>query len=277
MKKYVTCLTIAGSDSGGGAGIQADIKTMSALGVFATSAITAITAQNTTIVNDIHAVPSNIIESQICSVIDDIGCNAVKIGMVYSAENAEVIGKTLKRYNIQNIVLDPVLISTSNCELSSNNCIEAIKENLIPISLLVTPNIEEAQKLTNIKIENTSDIYKAANSIIDMGAKSVLIKGGHFINSRHSSDYFLSNNGYARWYKSKVVETNNLHGTGCTLSSAIASYLAIGYELNSSIELAKKYITKAITYGCNIKTGYGNGPVNHLFMPKKLIINDYED
>lgn len=271
MNKYVTCITIAGSDSGGGAGIQADLKTMSAIGVYGMSAITAITAQNTTAVNDIFAISPKIVASQISTVLDDIECNTVKIGMIYLPENAEVIANTLLKYKISNIILDPILISTTQFKLGKDEVVDAIKEKLFPICSLVTPNTDEAYEFTGIKIRCKDDVCSAAKEFIKMGANAVLIKGGHNIKSTYAYDYLLTNTGYEQWYRGRAIETNNLHGTGCSLSSAIASYLAQGYPLPQAIAKAKLYISKAISYGSDTITGKGNGPVNHFFMPKKLI------
>lgn len=271
MNKYVTCLTIAGSDSGGGAGIQADLKTMSAIGVYGMSAITAITAQSTTAVNDIYAISPKIVESQISTVLDDIECNTVKIGMIYLPENAEIIATTLSKYKIANIILDPVLISTTQFKLSKDDVVDTIKNKLLPICTLVTPNTDEVYEFTGIKIKNKDDVCLAAREFIKMGAKAVLIKGGHNIKSTFAYDYLLTNTGYEHWYRGKAIETNNLHGTGCSLSSAIASYLAQEYPLPQAIAKAKLYITKAISYGSDTIIGKGNGPINHFFLPKKLI------
>lgn len=276
MKRYVTCLTIAGSDSGGGAGIQADIKTMSAIGVYATSVITAVTSQNTISVNNIYPIPPNIVASQINSVFEDINCNAVKIGMVYSPEVAKEIAKQLGKHSVKNIVLDPVLISTTNYKLNKRSCCDAIKKYLIPISLIVTPNADESYKLTGIKTDCREKMRLAARELIKMGANSVLIKGGHVINNKYSADYLLTKEGKECWYKSKAIETRNTHGTGCTLSSAIASYLALGYEVTEAVSKAKRYITNAIKEGKEVTTGKGYGPVNHFYSPKKIVIK-YED
>ncbi|MBR4119144.1 MAG: bifunctional hydroxymethylpyrimidine kinase/phosphomethylpyrimidine kinase [Bacteroidales bacterium] len=272
MRQYVKCLTIAGSDSGGGAGIQADLKTMSAIGVYGMSAITAVTAQNTIKVNEIYPIPPEIVSSQINSVIEDIGCDTVKIGMLYSADIVKAVASELKKFSPKNIVLDPVLISTSNCELNKENCIEAIINYLIPICSLITPNFDECYKLTGIKPSNWKNVHLAAKKFIGYGAKAVLIKGGHNIKGKYSTDYLLTNKGFEYYYKSVAINTTNLHGTGCTLSSAITSYLALGYNLHEAILRAKRYISNAIKHGTNITTGQGCGPVNHFYSPKKLII-----
>lgn len=271
MRQYVKCLTIAGSDSGGGAGIQADLKTMSAIGVYGMSAITAVTAQNTVKVNNIYPIPSDIVALQINSVIEDIGCDTVKIGMLYSADIVKAVASELKKFSPKNIVLDPVLISTSNCELNKENCIEAIINYLIPICSLITPNFDECYKLTGIKPSNWKNVHLAAKKFIGYGAKAVLIKGGHNIKGKYSTDYLLTDKGFEYYYKSVAINTTNLHGTGCTLSSAIASYLALGYNLHESIVKAKRYISNAIKHGTNIATGQGCGPINHFYSPKKLI------
>ncbi|EJO5348349.1 bifunctional hydroxymethylpyrimidine kinase/phosphomethylpyrimidine kinase [Clostridium botulinum] len=254
MKKV---LTIAGSDSCGGAGIQADIKTMSSLGVYAMSVITAVTAQNSIGVQDVHEIPKNMVEDQIKSIFDDIHVNAVKIGMLSNCETIKSIKKYLERYKAKNIVLDPVMVSKSGYFLLKPEAVEELK-NLISISHIITPNIPEAEVLSGIKINSEEDMKKAATIIQAMGVKNVLVKGGHRCND--ANDILLYKNNFLTISGSRI-ETQNTHGTGCTLSSAIASYLAKGFSIEKSVYFSKQYITKAIKNSFSI--GKGVGPVGH--------------
>lgn len=271
IKRYVKCLTIAGSDSGGGAGIQADIKTMSALGVFGMSAITAVTAQNTVGVAGIAAVPSDMVKAQIDAVLSDIGADSVKIGMIYLPETAWIIADAIDRYSPGAVVLDPVLVSSTNCDLSTEDCRTVILNEIMKRSTVITPNKDEAEKLSGITISGREDMKKAACILIEKGAKAVLVKGGHVIEGGLSSDILVMNDGTERWFAGKSIESNNTHGTGCSLSSAIASYLALGEDLCSAVAKAKDFISAAILNGKDVKTGNGMGPVNHFFAPIPLI------
>ncbi|MBV4419833.1 bifunctional hydroxymethylpyrimidine kinase/phosphomethylpyrimidine kinase [Clostridium tyrobutyricum] len=255
MKKV---LTIAGSDSSGGAGIQADLKTMSALGVFGMSIITAVTAQNTIGVQEVMDVTPEIVEAQIRSIFDDINVDAVKIGMVSNSKTISIIKKLLKQYDVNNIILDPVMVSKSGYFLLKKEAQSAIKD-LISIVDIVTPNIPEAEVLTDLKIENRDDMIKAAFEIQKLGAKNVLVKGGHRCND--ANDILLYNNNKILDLEGTRIYTKNTHGTGCTLSSAIASHIAKGYSIEKSVSLSKKYITKAIENSFPI--GHGVGPVGH--------------
>lgn len=254
MKKV---LTIAGSDSCGGAGIQADIKTMSSLGVYAMSIITAVTAQNSIGVQDVHEVPKDMVEAQIKSVFDDIAADAVKIGMVSNSETIKSINEYLQKYKAKNIVLDPVMVSKSGYFLLKPEAVEELKK-LISIAHIVTPNIPEAEVLSGMKITSEDDMKKAATIIQAMGVKNVLVKGGHRCND--ANDILLYGDKFIRIPGTRV-ETKNTHGTGCTLSSAIASYLAKDFSIEESVHLSKKYITKAIENSFPI--GKGVGPVGH--------------
>ncbi|MCI1945276.1 bifunctional hydroxymethylpyrimidine kinase/phosphomethylpyrimidine kinase [Clostridium luticellarii] len=254
MKKV---LTIAGSDSSGGAGIQADLKTMSALGVYGMSVITAVTAQNTMGVQDVMDVTPEIVEAQIRSIFDDIEIDAVKIGMVSNSKTIAVIKKLLTEYKAKNIVLDPVMISKSGYSLLKPEAETAIK-NMVGIADVITPNIPEAQVLTSLKIENEMDMEKSAFKIKELGAKNVLVKGGH--RDKDADDILLYNNKIIT-LKGRRINTKNTHGTGCTISSAIASYLAKGYPVDRAVSLSKQYITKAIENSFSI--GHGVGPVGH--------------
>ena len=239
MKTYPVVLTIAGSDSSGGAGIQADLKTMSAIGVFGTSAITAITAQNTCEVRDIQGIEPDIVRQQIEAVLDDLPCTTVKLGMLYSRATIETIADCLQRYPLRNIVLDPVMVSTSGCRLIEEEAISAVKTLLLPQATVITPNIPEAEILSGLAIDSEKDMEKAANRLFQAGCRAVLVKGGH------------------------------LKG-GCTFSSAIACYLALGHMLTDAVSLAKKYLTQALQTGADITIGSGHGSVNHFFAPRVL-------
>lgn len=255
MKKV---LTIAGSDSSGGAGIQADIKTMTMHGVYAMSAITALTAQNTTGVRSIYPVSADFLKQQIDAVFEDIRPDAVKIGMVSSPELAEVIAERLIYYKAENIVTDPVAVATSGTELSTSEAYEVIKESLFPISTVITPNIPEAELISGKKISISEDVEKVSECISGKYNCPVLCKGGH----GNTADDFLYSDGSGKWYRNERIENSNTHGTGCTLSSAIASNLAKGYTLEKSVRLAKEYITSCLSAKLNI--GHGNGPLNHM-------------
>ncbi|EJP6473863.1 bifunctional hydroxymethylpyrimidine kinase/phosphomethylpyrimidine kinase [Clostridium botulinum] len=254
MKKV---LTIAGSDSSGGAGIQADIKTMSSLGIYAMSIITAVTAQNSIGVQYVHEVPKNMVEAQIKSIFDDISVDAIKIGMLSNSETIKSIKMYLEKYKAKNIVLDPVMVSKSGYFLLKPEAVDGLK-NLISISYIITPNIPEAEVLSGIKINSEDDMKKSATIIQSLGAKNVLVKGGHRCND--ANDILLFKDKFITIPGSRI-ETKNTHGTGCTLSSAIASYLAKGFNIEDSVSLSKEYITRAIENSFSI--GKGVGPVGH--------------
>lgn len=255
-----TALTIAGSDSSGGAGIQADIKTMTTNGVYATSAITALTAQNTTGVSDISEVTPDFLKKQMDMIFTDIRPDAVKIGMVSSSELIKVIAERLSFYNACNIVVDPVMVATSGADLMKNEAVCTMKELLLPIAALVTPNILEAQVLSDIKIKNEDDMIKAGLLINEAYGCNVLLKGGHSINDAND---LLCQNGKIKWFYGERINNPNTHGTGCTLSSAIAANLAKGYSLQSSVERAKDYISGALA--AMLDLGAGSGPLMHNF------------
>ncbi|WP_158996004.1 bifunctional hydroxymethylpyrimidine kinase/phosphomethylpyrimidine kinase [Mucilaginibacter sp. L196] len=266
--RYRVVLTIAGSDSGGGAGIQADIKTISALGCYGTTVITAITAQNTLGVNNIYAIPAEIVGDQMTAVINDIPPSAIKIGMVYLKESAEIIASVLRQHSEIPVIFDPVMVATSGTNLMKSNCLSTFKNLLFPLTTLLTPNLDEAGLITGMKVNNLTDMHTAASRIIDLGCNAVLIKGGH-LKGNDLYDVYLDRDGRQRLFKSKVIQSNNTHGTGCTLSSAIASYLALGEDLMLSIEKGKDYVHQAIEHGKNIRIGKGIGPLNHFFNPIK--------
>lgn len=256
--KIKTALTIAGSDSSGGAGIQADLKTMLVNGVYGMSAITALTAQNTLGVAAISEVTPEFLEEQLDAVFTDIFPDAVKIGMTANVKLIEVIAERLAFYKARNIVVDPVMISTSGARLISEGAVEMMKEKLLPIANVVTPNIPEAEVLSGMKISGESDMEKAAKIISESYGCSVLLKGGHCINDAND---FLFADGEMTWFNVKRINNPNTHGTGCTLSSAIAANLANGHNLKQSVRLAKKYVSGALS--AMLDLGKGIGPMNH--------------
>lgn len=259
-----TALTIAGSDSCGGAGIQADIKTMTMNGVYAMSAVTALTAQNTTGVRAIVNSTPEILKAQIDAVFEDIYPDAVKIGMVSSVELIKVIAERLIFFGAKNIVVDPVMVATSGSSLIGDGAVDALKNKLLPLARVITPNIPEAEVLSGIKILTPDDMIKAAKIIGDKFGCAVLCKGGHSLND---SNDLLYEKGDYKWFKGRRIDNPNTHGTGCTLSSAIASYLAKGFDLSTSIIKAKEYITGALSDMLDL--GKGSGPINHFFNLKK--------
>lgn len=258
--KMKTALTIAGSDSSGGAGIQADIKTMQANGVYAMSAITALTAQNTTGVTGIMEVTPEFLEKQLDAVITDIRPDAVKIGMVSSEELIKMIAKKLKEYHMENVVVDPVMVATSGSRLISESAIDTLRTYLLPMATVITPNIPEAEVLAEMEIKSEEDMVEAAKRINEKYHCAVLCKGGHSLNDAND---LLYQDGSAKWFHGKRINNPNTHGTGCTLSSAIASNLAKGYPLDQSIERAKEYISGALA--AMLDLGKGSGPMNHGF------------
>ena len=263
MKKYPSVLSIAGSDSGGGAGIQADIKAISACGAFATTAITAVTSQNTIGVQAIHPIPVQHLASQIQSVLSDIQIDAIKIGMLHSAEVIQTVVDKIKPYNIPHIILDPVMVATSGDRLLQEEAIENLKNLAIPVSSVITPNVHEAEILMSEKYNTSEDFKDFGIRLSEKFKTSVLLKAGH-LQGEYSVDYLINyTNQKITELPSKRVQTNNTHGTGCTLSSALAAFLAQGYCLEESATKAKKYIYNAIQLGADYQTGKGNGPVNH--------------
>ena len=253
-------LIIAGSDSSGGAGIQADIKTVTALGGYAMSAITAITAQNTTGVNSVVPVPIKDIEKQILFTCKDIKPDVIKIGMLYSDKVISSVIKALNIIKVRKIILDPVMVAKSGTKLINQSAIESLKNRLIKKTYLITPNIPEAEVLTNKKIRSTKEMIDAASTLLNLGAKNILLKGGHQ-NSYLVKDIFL-NKTEIKVFKNKKIKTKNTHGTGCTLSSAVATFLSCGKPIKKSCELGIKYVNQAIK--SNLNYGKGHGPINHL-------------
>ena len=255
-----TALTIAGSDSSGGAGIQADIKTMTANGVYAMSAITALPAQNTTGVQGIFEVSPDFLAQQLDSIFTDIRPDAVKIGMVSSTGLIEVIARKLREYRAENIVVDPVMVATSGAKLISDDAIAALKEHLLPLATVLTPNIPETEVLSGMAVRTPDDMVAAAKAISEQYRCAVLCKGGHQLNDAND---LLWRDGTSKWFNGKRIDNPNTHGTGCTLSSAIASNLAKGYDLDTSVQKAKAYISGAL--GAMLDLGRGSGPMNHAF------------
>ncbi len=265
LKTYRRVLTIAGSDSGGGAGIQADLKTFSAIGCYGMSVITALTAQNTIGVTSIHAVPGVFVQQQMEAVFSDIGTDAVKIGMLFSVELIEAVAVQLKKHGIGNIVLDPVMIAQSGDKLLQDDAVEAIKTHLMPMADVVTPNLPEAAVLLDRKIRNAEDLIAAARDLAQFGGKSILIKGGHLENQQSTDWLYLVGEDRLVVLKGDFIRTRNNHGTGCTLSSAIAAHLAKGLKIEAAVRAAKVYIGEAIRAGAGYKLGAGHGPVHHFF------------
>lgn len=268
MKK---ALSIAGSDCSGGAGIQADIKTMSAHGIYAMSAITALTAQNTTGVTDILEATPDFLSAQLDAVFSDIFPDAVKIGMVSSAALIDVIAQKLRQYQARHIVVDPVMVSTSGSKLLQDEALEALKTKLLPLAEVVTPNIPEAEILADRKIESPADMEAAAKTISEQYHCAVLCKGGHDLNDAND---LLWKDGAGHWFKGNRIDNPNTHGTGCTLSSAIASNLAKGMELEEAVRRAKEYISGALA--AMLDLGKGHGPMNHLFDLNSQFIQEVE-
>lgn len=255
-----TALSIAGSDSSGGAGIQADIKTMTANGVYAMTAITALTAQNTTGVTGIMEVTPEFLAQQLDSIFTDIRPDAVKIGMVSSSALIQVIAEKLKEYKAENIVVDPVMVATSGSKLISDDAIETLKTCLMPLSSILTPNIPEAEVLAKMKVETEEEMILAAKKISETFHCAVLCKGGHQLNDAND---LLYRDGEYKWFHGKRIQNPNTHGTGCTLSSAIASNLAKGYSMDESVKRAKDYISEALE--AMLDLGKGSGPMKHCF------------
>ena len=266
MKKiYNTVLTIAGSDSGGGAGIQADIKAISAMGCYAASAITAITVQNTLGVQAVHPVPLDILRGQIDAVLSDIGADAVKIGMLHSSEVVILVAEMIEKYGITNVVLDPVMVSTSGHRLIEEDAVEVIKSRLLPLARVITPNVPEAEILAGCKIAGEDEFEAIARRLSDNGNVSVLMKAGHLSGDSLVDYFYNAEDDTITRLQSKRVQTKNTHGTGCTLSSAFAAALAKGEGLTMAATSAKSYIEQAIISGAAYEIGGGHGPVNHFW------------
>ena len=260
--RYLRVLTIAGSDSSGGAGIQADLKTISALGCYGMTAITAITVQNTVGVSAVHVLPAALLQSQIQAVVEDIGVDAVKIGMLASIEQIQVVAQAIERYKFPWVVFDPVMVSSSGTTLMGPSSLAAMMAELLPRVSLLTPNLDEATLLLGRSVASAVDLDNAANDLLALGAKAVLLKGGHLAGDQMIDVLAQSGLALKRWQSQRIV-SHNLHGTGCTLSSAIASHLALGHGLAQAVSLARDYLIQAIVSGAEVQTGQGQGPLNH--------------
>ena len=267
---YPRVLSIAGSDSGGGAGIQADLKTMSALGCYGMTAITALTAQNTCGVRNIHGVPPQMLRDQIDAVLEDIGVDAVKIGMLHSSEIVQTVAEAIERHQLPNVVFDPVMVATSGAVLIDNSAVDVLVRELFPRAVLITPNLDEAAFLVKRALHTESDMEAAATDLLAMGAKAVLVKGGH-LQGEVVSDLLAFASGERVWMRDARIYTPNTHGTGCTLSSAIASHLALGQDLLQAVQSARAYIRGALQHGAQVRTGKGGGPLNHSYAPQAMV------
>jgi hydroxymethylpyrimidine/phosphomethylpyrimidine kinase len=265
MKSYFRALTVAGSDSGGGAGVQADIKTFSAFSCFGMSAITAITAQNTHSVTGIFPVPPEFIALQMDAVLSDIGADAVKIGMLHSPELIGTVADRLSRWKCRNIVLDPVMVSKSGDKLLQDEAAHALKSVLIPKALVITPNLPEASVLLDRDVQSQEDMAEAAKDLAELGCPNVLLKGGHLSGNTSTDLLFQKDKGRLTELYNERIDTPNSHGTGCSLSSAICALLARGMDIESAVHQAKVFISAALTAGAEYKIGQGHGPVHHFY------------
>lgn len=264
--RYQTVLTIAGSDSGGGAGVQADIKTISACGCYAASAITAVTVQNTLGVTGVHPIPVEILEGQIEAVLSDIGADAIKIGMLHSAQVVETVCRMLQKYPVKNVVLDPVMVSTSGHRLIEESAIQQLMKDLLPMARVITPNIPEAEILLGgMKLERQAELPDAAKQLAESCGTSVLLKAGHLTEDKLVDIFYDAESEQLYELPSVRVYTKNTHGTGCTMSSAFASMLAKGLPLPEAAQAAKAFINEAIVAGAEYEIGHGFGPVKHFY------------
>lgn len=264
--RYVRVLSIAGSDSGGGAGIQADLKTFAALGCYGMTAITALTAQNTQGVRGIHAVPAAFLKAQIQAVVEDIGVNAVKLGMLHTPEVVEVVAWAMDHYHLPNVVLDPVMVATSGDRLITSETVQRMVRELFPRVAVVTPNLDEAALLIGHTIPGIDGLDAAASALLALGARAVVLKGGH-LPGNDVVDVLAEATGEFHRYASARIASRNLHGTGCTLSSAIAAHLALGHGLPDAVARARAYVLGAMQAGAHVVVGHGHGPLNHGFAP----------
>lgn len=264
--EYPRVLSIAGSDSGGGAGIQADLKTFSALGCFGMTAITALTAQNTQGVTAIHGVPPEMLRAQIDAVLEDIGAHAVKIGMLHAPEIVQTVAEAIDRHGLRQVVLDPVMVATSGAVLIDRPAVSVLVRELFPRATLVTPNLDEAALLVGRPLASLADMERAADELLAQGAKAVLLKGGH-LPGETVVDLLVNAQGERHAMQAPRIASANTHGTGCTLSSAIAAHLALGASLREAVEAARAYVRGALEGGAAVRTGAGSGPLNHAWSP----------
>ena len=265
MKRYFRALTIAGSDSGGGAGIQADLKTFAALGCYGMSVITALTAQNTVGVSGIHPVPPEFVARQIDAVLQDIGADAVKIGMLHSPRIIHTVAERLSFHGVRKIVLDPVMVAKSGDRLLEDEAVGALKRSLIPMAALITPNLSEAAILLGREVAGITQMQEACKALAELGSAAVLLKGGHLGTERSSDVLYIREDDVVRVLETPRIDTGNTHGTGCTLSSAIAAYLARGFQLDQAVRRAKAYLTDALKAGAEYHLGHGHGPLHHFY------------
>lgn len=267
--EYPRVLSIAGSDSGGGAGIQADLKTFSALGCYGMTAITALTAQNTLGVRAIHGVPPQMLRDQIDAVVEDLGVDAVKIGMLHAPEIVQTVADAIDRHALKKVVLDPVMVATSGAVLIDNPAIAVLVRELFPRAVVVTPNLDEASLLVGRALSNEREMEAAAQELLAKGAQAVLLKGGHLA-GEVVRDLLATPNGELHWMRAPRIHSANTHGTGCTLSSAIAAHLALGASLLEAVEAARAYVRAALAAGAKVRTGAGGGPLNHGHAPEVM-------
>jgi len=270
-RRYARVLSIAGSDSGGGAGIQADLKTFSALGCYGMTAITAITAQNTCGVTGIHGIPPDMLKAQIDAVVQDIGVDAVKIGMLHSPEVVRVVADAIRTYRLPHVVLDPVMVATSGDRLIAQETVAVLVQELFPLAEVITPNLDEAGWLLGRTIGGVDALQGAVDELLALGAPAALLKGGH-LPGDWVVDLLGTRGGVAQRLESARIVTHNGHGTGCTLSSAIAAHLALGLPLQQAVERARSYILGAIAAGADVHTGRGHGPLNHGYAPVAQVV-----
>ncbi len=268
--RYARVLSIAGSDSGGGAGIQADLKTFSALGCYGMTALTALTAQNTRGVSGIHAVPPEFLKAQLQAVLDDIGVDAVKIGMLHAPEIVRVVAWAIDHYGLKNVVLDPVMVATSGDRLIEEASVRVLREELFPRASVITPNLDEAALLLGRPLADVDSLEPAATDLLAQGARAVLLKGGH-LPGEVVMDVLAEPGEPWLHLRSERIHSRNVHGTGCTLSSAIAAFLAQGWPLREAVQQARSYILGAIRAGASVQTGHGHGPLCHGHAPQAMV------
>ena len=274
-RRYARVLSIAGSDSGGGAGIQADLKTIAALGGYGMTAITAITVQNTVGVRAIQALPAELLAQQIDAVAEDIGVDAVKIGMLHDVAVVRAVAAALQRHRFPHVVLDPVMVATSGDKLITQDTMAVLIRELFPLATLVTPNLDEAGWLTGRGIRTADELEPAARELLALGARAVLLKGGH-LDGPELTDLLLAPPAAPQRWSASRIDTRNTHGTGCTLSSAIACGLAQGLALAEAVDAARRYVRGALQAGADVTTGHGHGPLNHGFAPQPTRVQDVQ-